>query len=339
MSFEILIPDETRDRLSTYESSLAEGTQTPGARLRRQLQAKRDEDFATLLFRTKQPRIFAENEVAGDGSDWNGIELSLLGDISVAMDVRIFDDGTHTGPIIHPEPLDGSLVFVPGALLRSSGPAPPADWAELVDAQDRLVEEAYDALYERRLLPGFRWIHRKAEGLNTQALMTLSGLGCGQFAGPFAGQLERHLARAIGRVLEKHAGELSAIRAVLFDPYRDGEVLHKNFKGIDYLVRPLLSGGRPQLAAPGDHASEGEDFSGCRLFSFVAWDHVSWPGNDFFAGARATDDGVKAAATNSMERVTGVPGAYDSRHHAYLPPAPYRTWGEVIRERGIRFPK
>ena len=65
--------------------------------------------------------------------------------------------------------------------------------------------------------------------------------------------------------------------------------------------------------------------SDCMLFSIVAWDHVSWPGNDFFAGSRCTDDGVKAAATNSMFALTGIEGHYDPDRGAYLPPPPYRT--------------
>ena len=74
----------------------------------------------------------------------------------------------------------------------------------------------------------------------------------------------------------------------------------------------------------------GDDFSDCVLFSIVAWDHVSWPGNDFFVGSRCTDDGVKAAATDSMAVLTGVEGHYDPDQWAYIPPTPYRTWREVV---------
>ena len=72
------------------------------------------------------------------------------------------------------------------------------------------------------------------------------------------------------------------------------------------------------------------------MFSIVAWDHVSWPGNDFYGGARCTDDGVKAAATNAMAVLTGVTGQYDQAQSAYLPPTPYRTWGEVVAANGLR---
>ncbi len=43
------------------------------------------------------------------------------------------------------------------------------------------------------------------------------------------------------------------------------------------------------------------EFADTYMAKLVAWDHFSWPGNDFFANARQTDDGVSAAATNSME--------------------------------------
>jgi len=72
------------------------------------------------------------------------------------------------------------------------------------------------------------------------------------------------------------------------------------------------------------------------LFSIIAWDHVSWPGNDFFAGSRCTDDGVKAAATDSMAVFTGIDGHYDPQRGAYLPPPPFRTWGEVVEKNALR---
>ena len=83
-------------------------------------------------------------------------------------------------------------------------------------------------------------------------------------------------------------------------------------------------------------AEEGDDFSGCLLTSIVAWDHVSWPGNDFFGGSRCTDDGVKAAATDSMAVLTGIEGRYDPGRGAYVPPPPFRTWEEVVIRKGLR---
>ena len=59
------------------------------------------------------------------------------------------------------------------------------------------------------------------------------------------------------------------------------------------------------------------------LYKFVAWDHFSWPGNDFFANARNTDDGVSAAATSSMAMLLSMPRGYAYRYlpekYKYLP--------------------
>jgi hypothetical protein len=338
--YEILIPAETRRRLAAYESDLASGLATPGRRLAATLQGQ--SDFTTALLRTKQPLIFAESAVAGDSSDWNLTELGLLGDISVAMDVTIFDDGRHTGPEVFEEPFEAGLVFVPGALLRSGGPAMPADWDEVVDDQDQIDQDAYDALYARRLLPGFRWIEERSQECGQSALVTLPGLGCGQFAGPFRGQLGEHLERALRRFLDRHGSAFPHICTVIFGTYDECLPARAAHGGIDFRVRRLTMGGKPQLSRPVAHADDDEDrerLAGYRLFSFVAWDHVSWPGNDFYGGARATDDGVKAAATNAMEMMTGIAGRYCAGRNAYLPPEPHRTWGELVRDQRMVFPQ
>ena len=93
---------------------------------------------------------------------------------------------------------------------------------------------------------------------------------------------------------------------------------------------------KPQLCAPRQYAESGDQFAECDLFSVVAWDHVSWPGNDFYGGSRATDDGVKAAATDSMAVMTGVKGRYDVRQCVYCPPTEYRNWDEVVSKNHIQ---
>jgi len=103
-------------------------------------------------------------------------------------------------------------------------------------------------------------------------------------------------------------------------------------------VRPLLQGNaeRPQRCEPSRYAEPGDDFDDCRLTSLVAWDPVSWPGNDFWAGVRMTDDGVKAAATDLMRVLAGRAGRYDGPASAYLPPAPYPTWQALVQDQGTR---
>ena len=113
-------------------------------------------------------------------------------------------------------------------------------------------------------------------------------------------------------------------------------IIRESAKIIPVWLRALRRPLRPQLCPPEDYAEEGDDYSDCVLSSVVAWDHVSWPGNDFYGGSRSTDDGVKAAATDSMFVLTGLRGSYDEKTHCYLPPVGYRTWGDLVTRNRLR---
>ena len=343
MRHTLIIPDETHRRLVEYLASLQAGRASAGKRLGDnlaciELATLAEAGFLDALLNTKPPLIFAESAVAGDGSDWNLTELGILGDISIAVPVTIFDNGHHTAPVPHAVPFKGTLVFTPGALLRNGRGQTPADWAEVTFVDGQLNRDGYYGLYERRLLPVFQHVNGSAATDGKHALLTIPGLGCGQFAGPFAGQLGIELQAVLERFLTRHGASFPHIKAVYFDPYSQCSNSRQEIHGISLMVRPLLQGnaGKSQLCQPSAYAEDGDDFSDCILFSIVAWDHVSWPGNDYFGGSRCTDDGVKAAATDSMAVLTGVEGHYDPHRGAYLPPAPYHTWDEVVRQNGLR---
>ena len=75
------------------------------------------------MLSTKQPKFFAESAIQGGGIDWNNSELAILGDINVTVPVKIYDNGvwdpSAPGFAVHQKPLDGELLFTPGALLKS----------------------------------------------------------------------------------------------------------------------------------------------------------------------------------------------------------------------------
>lgn len=335
--YSILFPQLVWDRAEEYLSAIQTDSSVAGNLLAERLTQKavaslKAEELLGELFETKKPCCFAESGVHGDGTDWNLTELGLLGDISVAVPVTIFDDGRHHEPEVHRPPFTGTLVFTPGALLRNDLEKTAADWNAVVGPDKTVSDEAYQALYFRRLLPVFEYVNASAAGPRS-AVLTVPGLGCGQFAGDFRGSLGEKLRVVLQRFLDRHGESFPNIRAVYYDPYSECENARESIHGIDFLVRPLLrqaDGGKPQLCRPADYAEAGDDFSACQLFSIVAWDHVSWPGNDFYRGSRATDDGVKAAATNSMEVLTGVTGDYSVETNAYLPPPAHQTWQDVV---------
>lgn len=288
-----------------------------------------------LLFDTRRPQIFAESEVAGDGSDWTITELRMPGDVSVAVPVTIFDDGAHRDPTVHPEPFEGMLVFTAGALLENSLGNIPADWSEVVDRNGQITLNGLANLYRRRLMPVFTYINSHATRARS-ALITVPGIGCGQFAGPFRGELGPLLEAVLRQLLQEHGEQWPNIRAIHFDPYSQCENSRELMHGILFQVRPSKASGNqplPQLCQPQAYAANGDQFTDCSLYSLVAWDHVSWPGSDFYIGSRCTDDGVKAAATDAMTAITGIAGTYNVQRHQYRPPDSYRNWNAVVQDR------
>ena len=295
------------------------------------------DEFIELLIRTKRPQIFAEFEVYGNGVDWNQDELSILGDISIVTPVTVYDNGKHRNPVVHDSAFAATLIFTPGALLRNGNNITPVDWEE-VTQYEKISSDRYYRLYERRLLPAFLYANDLAQQHGKMALITIPGIGCGQFAGVFRGQLGSELKKTLVTFLETHGSKFSNIKVVYYDPYQECENERIEIGGISFLVRPLTKGNlnKPQLCKPSEYAEAGDDFVALELFSFVAWDHVSWPGNDFYVGARSTDDGVKAAATNLMTVMTGIEGSYDPHTFKYCPPLKYETWKDAIVKNQIQ---
>ena len=340
--YKILLNKETYQNVMAYLKAVKDGKITTGAYLRKNLQdfelsQMEVNQFIERLINTKEPQIFAESAVSGDGQDWNQTELSLLGDMGIAVPVTVYDNGEHNNPTIHALPFKAALLYVPGALLRNDQGLIPADWEEVTRNGD-LDFVAYFALYERRLLPSFMYANDVAKAKNKKAFITIPGLGCGQFAGKFRGHLGAELRNVLVKFLEKHNGRFLNIRAVYYDPYSEGSNERLEIGELTFFVRPLTKGNydKPQLCEPTKYEEQGDDFSNCDLFSFVAWDHVSWPGNDFYIGSRGTDDGVKAAATDSMAVMTGIEGRYNARTYKYDPPNEYANWEDVILKNSMQ---
>lgn len=252
MPYHLLMhPEAYRIELTSTASKLA------GSYLHRELQGKdissfSSETFMEHLVATKPPLIFAESSVYGNGKNWNQTELSILGDIGVAIRVQVYDDGKHSSPEVHTIPFPAVLLFIPGALLKN---------------------------------------------------------GTGNQYTPPTGTKSHRMVRSSRPLIRR---------------YMNGDCYHCSYTPIVMLKQGNQD--KPQLCKPIRYAEDGDDYSDCLLYSIVAWDHVSWPGNDFYAGARATDDGVNAAATSSMAAITGIQGQYNPASKTYNPPAKYRNW-------------
>jgi hypothetical protein len=254
--YKVLLHQAAWQKAQALLASLKNGKAAPGEYLAELLEGYERAQLATdelieLLVATKRPQIFAESAVAGDGSDWTLAELSLLGDIAIGVTVTVFDDGRHYHPVVNSKPFKAALIYVPGALLRNGKGQTPVDWDE-VTVERKIDPGAYAGLYERRLLPALLYANHWAQTRGRKVFVTLPGMGCGQFAGPFTGQLGEALKCAVAGILEKHVGELPHVRAVYFDPYRECSNERAEIGPLSFFVRPLTKGnqGKSQLCLP-----------------------------------------------------------------------------------------
>lgn len=340
INYRFVFSEKTMRHADNYALELTEGRVSPGSYFQVELDKRKLErpnalEIIEILVSTKKPQIFAERDVYGDGSDWNIAELKLLGSIGFYAPCEAFDNGHHYEPTIHRRPVSCGLLFVPGVLLRNERRCIPADW-DVVD-NVLLSKEKYFALYEQRIMPLLFHANKVAKEMEVKAVISMPGIGCGHFAGNFRLQLGVELEGVLIRLLSKYGSKLDSIAAIHYDPFNESRNSDTKIQGVKFSVRPLLSGNNntSQLSSPDLLAGGIELDDELALFSFVAWDHVSWPGNDFYIGNRSTDDGVKAAATDVMTCITGFPGTYETSENEYLPNGGYFTWGEVVKKNSI----
>ncbi|XP_031623493.1 uncharacterized protein LOC116340895 isoform X1 [Contarinia nasturtii] len=338
--YDIVLGQESLNNIVSYKNDLCTNKIAPGTNLmgvlnasQSQLNQMTTEEFVTLLLLTKKPMIFAGDANKDGGCDWNELELQILGDLGIAMNVEIYDNGVwsprNSSFCTHNPPLNGTLLFIPGALLEQVSP----DLKE-VTSGNNIDQDKYNRLIERRLMPLLYYANEKAKQENVRALITCPAVGCGAFAGRFRGQMGEHLNQALQYILTKHAHNFDNIACVFFGPHSECSNESHQFENVKYRIRPELQNpNKSQLCNPKQYEESGDNFSNCKLFKIVAWDHLSFPGNLYFVGSRNTDDGVSAAATNSMQIITGIKGRYDRGH--YLPPEGYDDWEQVVEKNKI----
>lgn len=339
--YRTLIDQKVVLKLVTYLEQAKTNPDEMGAYLKNQLQkANKDisdltpSEFLEIMIQTKIPQIFAESQIRGDKSDWSQKELEILGDVGMSVPVNIYDNGVHRGSGIqnHDEPFEGELLFVPGALLSGNSP----DLKEVTTPDGKISEEEFFKLYERRLLP--QLIRANQSAGKEGAVVTIPGMGCGAFAGKFEGKLEPILRKSLERIIEKHQDKLTNVKAIVFDPNENTQGMEDKTRNIGKTTFISKAGKfgtvNSQLKKPEEYDAS---LKGAKFFSIVAWDHVSWPGNDFYSqNSRQTDDGVKGAASNVCQVLTGKAGEYDKATHKFKTKSNHDDWDSVIAAEEIQ---
>jgi hypothetical protein len=259
-----------------------------------------------MFISTKKPVLFSESK----GGNFTNEEESILGDIIFSIETLAYDNGVHNEQggariINHDQPLPVHMVFVPGAVLADKK---HSDYKEIVRSNE-IDFDLFIKFYNRKLSAAFIEINNKAESTGKQVVVTMPAIGCGFFAGQFSREVTGLFYIALQQTLIEHSDKLKNIRGVVFDP--NGEKNDDVTETIDH-IKFLTKNGNfgkisSQLCSPEQYHPS---FKGCALSTLVAADSKSLPGNDLWKGSRATDEGVKAAASNLMQVLTGLVNCY-----------------------------
>ncbi len=164
--------------------------------------------------------------------------------------------------------------------------------------------------------------------LKTKTIVTVPEIGCGAFSGQFSDIISDKFQATLQKIIEKHGAAFPNI-AGIYSNYTEEKVYKKPI--------PHKTGKLPLLEKPEVYAKQLKLPEGkYTLVKAVAWDHISWPGNDFWNNNnRSTDDGASAAASAICYTLTGVKGQYDKKTQKYLPPQGMRDWEQVINDKNL----
>lgn len=191
-NYDIVLSQESLDKIISYKNDLIAEKLAPGCYLKNILDANKStlkqistERFVEYLLLTKKPLLFATHGYKGGGVDWNEAEFQILGDINIAMNVNIYDNGVwvkkHPNFRVHNRPLNGALLFTPGPVLRSKKKTEINPDMKEVISGNAIDQEHYNRLIERRLMPLFYYANENAKLDEKQAFITIPGIGCVYF--------------------------------------------------------------------------------------------------------------------------------------------------------------
>ena len=214
----IITNQEGFEKFDNYRERLFRNPRIAGISLQDKLQNNNigdmtTEDLINLMLSTKEPMVFAERYTPNSPSwPWTVEEVELLGDVNVAMPVKIFDHGEWYNPTIHQIPINGYLMFTPGVLLHDHC---QIDYQHIINNNGRIRDDMYYETYERRLLPLLTFANEEAGAKGTKAVVTIPAVGCGAFAGSFSDGLSCRFGNVLKEMLHTHGSKLQNISFLL----------------------------------------------------------------------------------------------------------------------------
>lgn len=306
-------------KLSIYSNELSEEAQV-------MIRTKDVDRMAKYLYLSKVPMVFAEKLKVEDhliykqNSSWSHEVASLLEGISPVIDCQqyhngVFDYAGNAYAINFDEPKPVKLLYVAGVCFKG-------EYGESSEAYKKIVVDgnfqhrAYINEVKRRLLPLIQYIDLTHQG-DKKILLKVPGISCGVFAGDFKnGQVQKGLFMAIKEILSENV--FQNIGACVLDVYKKNTLLNneegkhsEQINGIDFIAyeSQVYNQGKipqQQIHIGSDASVYDEKFSDYESCCFVAGDHFSLPGNDYYRGSPTTNDGNWANATDLVAQVIGV---------------------------------
>ena len=229
-------------------------------------------------------------------AEWNLCANSIL----VVPKVTAYDEGQRNDVKIVKEPFETNLLYISGPLLVVDSTYPDLNDAKDIITQRVLNTGSYNDLIEERVLPALLNINAMAKKEDKKAVIGMPGLGCGHFAPHnLQSEIPQHFYEAIEAIIDNHGQSLTHIGRIEFST--------------------LSTESETSIANIQLH--QGQNFPGLNIppgkgemsFRIVAWDPLSWPGNEYYTGSqRSSDDPVSILSTNVLQILTEQAGIYNN---------------------------
>jgi len=287
------------------------------------------ENMLNGVFSTRLPVCMGESVAAtkafGANERWSKKDYAILVEMGRILPVTFYDNGAWGGHKDDPEadlrehktPFEGYYWFMNGALLRVGTP----DYARVVDANGVLIEEEFSALIQSRLWHLLFAINQQAGREAVKAVITLTGIGAGFFAGEYGGQVEGKLILELEKFLNAHAADLPHIEMIYAGFLEKGNAI-QGVENADKTYHVPVTGSKitlrtrvdnkfgdkllPQQEAPERYLSlsfrerllvtlKGTRF---KLFKGLGSDPFSWEGNEGLRGSWSSDEAQAARGSN-----------------------------------------
>ena len=351
-NYKITLSEETRSKIDSYLTRIKQYggdlSQIIGDRLFEEIQSQvgssnlqainqfirslETDNFLNLLLNTKKPKSFAESVVlnsrdankteisdAKNEAGWSTDEVDILEDVAICVSIIFYDNGGQKeSQKKHQDPFQGELLYMPGPVFSGRAAKHLKTYQQIIH-NDKFKEEEFIVTMKKKLLLLFLHANENSTPENP-AFITVPGISYGTKEVPKA------LNKAIKQLLEEHHRSLPNIAGIHLDTFateslgEDEDLERENIGHIIYRKQELeIDHGRDgtrkqQLDKPENFDKR---FDKCKLFSVVAADALSWPGNDMNVGSRATDEEEKTGATNAMTVMTGIEGSYGDIERVY----------------------